>query len=59
MRQRVWSDLDKQWDGFRLTRYSLDPNKVAALSITERRQADRRIGEIDALTLHNGGQGVP
>jgi hypothetical protein len=40
MKKRVWSDPDKQWEGFKLTRYSLDPNKVAALSIAERRQVD-------------------
>jgi hypothetical protein len=40
MRQIVWSNPDKQWEGFKLTRHSLDPNKVAALSITERRQVD-------------------
>ena len=42
MKKRVWSDPEKQWDGFKLARYSLDAHKVAALSITERRQVDGR-----------------
>jgi hypothetical protein len=53
MKKTVWSNPDKQWEGFQLTRYSLDPNKVAALSITERGQVGGK-QEDTPTTLEKG-----
>jgi hypothetical protein len=42
----IWADLSKKWNGFRLTRYALDVDKVRALPLAEERRVEGKIEKI-------------
>ncbi len=46
----IWADLSKKWNGFRLTRYSLDFDKVRGLPLAEERLIEGKI-EKNATTV--------
>jgi hypothetical protein len=45
-RAMTWADSNAKWDGFRLTSYRLDTEKVLALPLFEERRAD---GEVENI----------
>jgi len=44
--KRTWSEPNKEWDGFRLTTYSLDSQKTLGLQLKEERPIDGNQGTV-------------